>query len=168
MADVSLVKLSSMWLLLDRPDDKSTLVQVMAWCRQATSHYLGQCWPRSISPYGVTRPQWVKYNELCTYLLDLTEEKRSAQCAQSNYDFFIKLTSMWTFFSCVCSNIFWMITFVELFITDCTENCHFDNFRCQWWGFCQNDSVFPFQYMVIVGNTAVYCLYFSATKPMSH
>ena len=41
-------------------DDKSTLFQAMAWCRQATSHYLNQCWPRSMSPYGVTRPQWVK------------------------------------------------------------------------------------------------------------
>ena len=41
-------------------DDKSTLVGVMAWCRQATSHYLSQCWPRSLSPYGITRPQWVK------------------------------------------------------------------------------------------------------------
>ena len=40
-------------------DDKSTLVQVMAWCRQARSHYLNQCWPRSSPPYGVTRPQWV-------------------------------------------------------------------------------------------------------------
>ena len=40
-------------------DDQSTLVQVMAWCRQATSHYLSQCWPRFLSPYGVTRPQWV-------------------------------------------------------------------------------------------------------------
>ena len=36
--------------------DKSTFVQVMVWCRQATSHYLNQCWPRSMSPYGVTRP----------------------------------------------------------------------------------------------------------------
>ena len=45
---------------LDLTDDKSTLVQVMAWCRQATCHYLSQCWPRSLSPYGVTRPQWVK------------------------------------------------------------------------------------------------------------
>ena len=27
---------------LDLTDDKSTLVQVMAWCRQATSHYLSQ------------------------------------------------------------------------------------------------------------------------------
>ena len=40
--------------------DKSTLVQVMAWCRQATSHYLNQFWPRSSTPYGVTRPQWVE------------------------------------------------------------------------------------------------------------
>ena len=30
----------------DLIDGKSTLVQVMAWCRQATSHYLDQCWPR--------------------------------------------------------------------------------------------------------------------------
>ena len=27
----------------------------MAWCSQATSHYLNQCWPRSPTPYGVTR-----------------------------------------------------------------------------------------------------------------
>ena len=54
---------------LDLTDDKSTLVQVMAWCRQATSHYLGQCWPRSLSPYGVTRPQWVNslYTVWCCY-----------------------------------------------------------------------------------------------------
>ena len=49
------------WMSLDLSDDKSTLVQVMAWCRQATSHYyLSQWWPRSLSPYCVTRPQWVK------------------------------------------------------------------------------------------------------------
>ena len=45
-------------------DDKSTLVQVMAWCRQAASHYLSQCCPKSLSPYGVTRPQWVKLESL--------------------------------------------------------------------------------------------------------
>ena len=39
--------------------NKSTLVQVMAWCHQATSHYLRQCWPMSLSSYGVTGPQWV-------------------------------------------------------------------------------------------------------------
>ena len=44
----------------DLTDNKSTLVPVMSWCRQATSHYLDQCWPRSPMPYGDTRPQWVK------------------------------------------------------------------------------------------------------------
>ena len=48
------------WMPWDLTDDKSTLVQVMDWCHQATSHYLSQCWPSSMSPYGVTRPQWVK------------------------------------------------------------------------------------------------------------
>ena len=51
-------EIALIWMSLDFTDDQSTLVQVMAWCRQATSHYLSQCWPRSLSPYGVTRPQW--------------------------------------------------------------------------------------------------------------
>ena len=37
------------WKPQDLTDDKSTLVQVMAWCRQATSHYLSQCRPSSLS-----------------------------------------------------------------------------------------------------------------------
>ena len=48
------------WKSQDLTDDKLTLVQVMAWCHHTTSHYLSQCWPSSLSPYGVTRPQWVK------------------------------------------------------------------------------------------------------------
>ena len=48
------------WMPQDLTDDKSTLVQVMAWCRQATSHYLSQCWLSSLLPYGATRPQWVE------------------------------------------------------------------------------------------------------------
>ena len=54
-------ELALRWMSLDFTDDKTTLVQVMAWCHQATSHYLSQWWPRSLSPYGVsvTRPQWV-------------------------------------------------------------------------------------------------------------
>ena len=39
-------------------DDKSKLVQVMSWCRQATRYYLSQCWPRSRTLYTLTRPQW--------------------------------------------------------------------------------------------------------------
>ena len=66
---ISMINISSIsceivirWMLQHLTDHWSTLVQVMAWCRQATSHYLSQCWPRSLSPYDVTRPQWV--NEL--------------------------------------------------------------------------------------------------------
>ena len=53
-------ELALRWTSLDLTDDKSTLVQVMAWCRQATSYYLSKWWPRSLPPYGITRPQWVK------------------------------------------------------------------------------------------------------------
>ena len=41
-------EIALIWMSLDFTDDHSTLVQVMAWCRQATSHYLSQCWPRSL------------------------------------------------------------------------------------------------------------------------
>ena len=49
-------ELALIWMPLDLTDEKSPLVQVMAWCRQAKSHYLNQWWPRSLSPYGVTKP----------------------------------------------------------------------------------------------------------------
>ena len=42
------------WMPEDHIDGQPTLVQVMAWCRQATSHYLNQYWWRS---YGITRSQ---------------------------------------------------------------------------------------------------------------
>ena len=50
----------------------STLVQVMAWCCKATSHNLSQCWPMSVSTYGISSPQWdkvvKKVHEMpCTY-----------------------------------------------------------------------------------------------------
>ena len=41
-------------------DGKSILVQEMVWCRQAGSHNLNKWLPRSKSPYGVIKPQWVK------------------------------------------------------------------------------------------------------------
>ena len=41
-------------------DGKPTLVQVMASCHQARSHYLSQCWLTSMLPCGITRPQWAK------------------------------------------------------------------------------------------------------------
>ena len=32
----------------------------MAWCRQAPSHYLCWCWPRSVSPFVITWPHYVR------------------------------------------------------------------------------------------------------------
>ena len=52
-------EIALIWMSLDFTYDQSTLVQVMAWCHQATSHYLSQCWLRFLSPYGATRPQWI-------------------------------------------------------------------------------------------------------------
>ena len=51
----------------DMPDDQSTFVQAMAWCCQATSHYLCQSWPRSLSPYGVIGPLWVNILQNAQY-----------------------------------------------------------------------------------------------------
>ena len=39
------------WMVLNRSDNKSSLFQIMAWSLTATSHYLNQCWPRSV-PYS--------------------------------------------------------------------------------------------------------------------
>ena len=41
---------ASRWMPRDLTNVKPTLIQVMTWCRQATSHYLSYCWPRSKSP----------------------------------------------------------------------------------------------------------------------
>ena len=60
-------KIALRWMPLDLTDDMSTLVQVMVWCCQATSHYLSQSWPRSLLPYGITRPQWVKKSDIPTH-----------------------------------------------------------------------------------------------------
>ena len=54
-------EIALVWMSLDFINDQSTLVQVMAWCRQATNHYLSQCWSWFLSPYGVTRPEWVNH-----------------------------------------------------------------------------------------------------------
>ena len=44
------------------------MIQAMAWCRQATSHDMSQCLPRSLAPYGVTRPHWVNL-DIANHLL---------------------------------------------------------------------------------------------------
>ena len=54
-------------------DNKSTLVQVVAWCCQARSHYLNQCWPRSAISYSFPRPLWVEYPSTGLWVILLTD-----------------------------------------------------------------------------------------------
>ena len=63
----------------DITDDKSILVQVMAGCRQVTSHNMSRCWPRSMS-YGFTRPQWLKLNWFRHYDIVPTKKKSPLLC----------------------------------------------------------------------------------------
>ena len=51
-------KIALRWMSKDLTH-KSSLVQVTAWFHQATSHYLSQWWPSSMSPHGIIRLQWV-------------------------------------------------------------------------------------------------------------
>ena len=44
------------WMPQDITDSKSILAQVMA-----TSHHLSQCWPTSLSLYGIIRQHWIWY-----------------------------------------------------------------------------------------------------------
>ena len=43
------------WMSHDLSLDKPTLVQIMACCRQATSNYPNQCWPKCMISHGVLR-----------------------------------------------------------------------------------------------------------------
>ena len=71
------------WMSWDLSEDNSTLVQIMAWWGQATNHYLSQCWPRSLSPYGVTRPQWVKLSRR------VNTEENNQRVKSTNFSFTI-------------------------------------------------------------------------------
>ena len=55
----------------------------MAWCCQATSHCLNQCWPRSMLPYGVTWPQWVN-KPLFRIMVYYYKKKKKNRIKQDN------------------------------------------------------------------------------------
>ena len=62
----------------DLTDENSALVQVMAWCHQATSHYLTHCCSRPMTAYGVSRPPWV--NPFSNELSDNIPWYSNAEC----------------------------------------------------------------------------------------
>ena len=75
----------------------SKMVQVMAWYWYEISHYPSQCWARSISPYGITMPQWVDVLNL-VYVLTLK--------VNSNYNKSISSYSLRTWYNFV-HHILW-------------------------------------------------------------
>ena len=58
-------------------NNKSTLIEVMPWCRQAVSHYLNQRWPNSIWCH---HPQWVNTQKIL-YRLTLRKASPKMRCA---------------------------------------------------------------------------------------
>ena len=48
----TLCKIALRYMSQNLTNEKLMLVQVMAWCHQATSHYLNQYWPRSMASLG--------------------------------------------------------------------------------------------------------------------
>ena len=56
--EIALMWLSLMWLWPHWSDDKSTSVQVLVWCCQATGHCQCQCWSSSMRSY--CRSQWAQ------------------------------------------------------------------------------------------------------------
>ena len=55
----TLSQITLRWMPQNFTNEQWTLIRVMAWWCQATSHYQIQCWPRSMLPYGFTGPRWV-------------------------------------------------------------------------------------------------------------
>ena len=88
------------WMRQLLTDPLSKLVQVMAWCRQATSHYLSQCWPRSLSPYDVIRPKWVKTKWLTFCIVHLRMHFIVWQCL----NFYLSFIEVWSSLQLICAH----------------------------------------------------------------
>ena len=89
----------------------------MAWCHQATSHYQRQSWPRSLSTFGVTRPQWV-----------------NPWCFQNQHDFYLRLENLVPWNTVNIINIWKMVSiiffatalYIKLWwLKKCLTNIHF-------------------------------------------
>ena len=93
---------------LDFTDDQSTLVQVMVWCRQATSHYLNQCWPRSLSLYGGTMSQWVNSKHtFVTWMMQCVKSLRVWYIYEALKSSFIHIVPCRLFYAKLLYELMW-------------------------------------------------------------
>ena len=124
------------WILLIISQHyKSTFVQVMAWCLMAPSHYLNQCWPRSMWPYGITRPQWVNSSSIKQIWLpvtcDINTQRPEWSGCYSCRNFALNLKYFNGNVSLLCfDNVCWQ--HVIFLFGNCLAPswCHYMN---QWW-----------------------------------
>ena len=91
---MSICEIALRWMPQNFTDEKSTLVQVMAWTCRATSHYLSQCGPSSLSQYGTTRPQWLKWCKSVTVYVKLHVNILDTFCAFSSIFVWFLLISL--------------------------------------------------------------------------
>ena len=79
-------------------NDRLTVVQIMAWCFQAPSHYPNQCWPSSLMTYGITRPQWVD-NKLLPHFITKAKytdhSENNLTCEGSVKDHLVHIQIIW-------------------------------------------------------------------------
>ena len=111
------------------------LDQAMAWCHLAPCHYLIQCWPISIIPYGASRPEWVKH---CPFPSTMTATKTDHRMIldspwspgqlqlRNNYGLYYHIIKSMppntkTFFHCWnqtdilwCCHVFIMVVFISI------------------------------------------------------
>ena len=87
------------WIPVSLTVDKSTLVQVMARCCQATSHYLNRWWLSYLTPSDIIRGQWVNSdytNNDCS--IENTVVISLISCWSV---FFFLICISWTFSRCI-------------------------------------------------------------------
>ena len=82
-------------------DDKSTLVQVMAWCHQETSYYMNWCWPRFLISQSLTREHWVKRKMAteymkCIALLWHIGDTANKEMQSGSFEVFVLITCLFT------------------------------------------------------------------------
>ena len=113
-------------------DDKSTLVWVNAWCRQVTSHYLSQCWPRTKSTYSVIKPRSIKLsneghfflNETGAYVWKTFVDARPYVWA---CEFHIRINYVISYLWSVCPERFFVRYKISLWSEPSSSNCVVDS-----------------------------------------
>ena len=72
----------------------------MAWYHQATSHYLSHHWPRSMLPYALIRPLWVKLcNTGTQFHLSFLFRENTHICQKAKYPHPMKLPFVTTWYN---------------------------------------------------------------------